>query len=350
MYIVIAVLVFGLLITLHELGHFAAAKTLGVRVYEFAVGMGPILLKKQGKETKYSLRLLPIGGFCAMEEDSQSDDPGAFTNKPMWKRFIILFAGSFMNLLAGILIIIVLLAGAQSFTTTTIDGLMDGFPNTESKYLQAGDTIYKINGQRIYLTNDISTFLSRADGTAVDLTVIRDGKKVLLDDFPLTLRDYEVNGQTVQRYGFYLRSEEATFGVKLKYSYYNSIYFVRLVELGLSDLVSGHAKVKDLSGPVGIVSMISQVGESSKSVSQAAEDIAYICAFIAINLAVMNLLPIPALDGARIFFMFVTWIIQKLTRRRVDPKYEGYIHAAGFALLMGLMVFVLYNDVSRLIT
>lgn len=350
MYIAIAIIVFGLLVTLHELGHFIAAKSLKVRVNEFAIGMGPVIFKRQGRETKYSLRLLPIGGFCAMEgEDEDSDDPGSFISKPIWKRFIILVAGSFMNFLTGFLILAALFVGYGAFTTTTIASFMQGFPNTESSYLREGDSFYSIDGERTYLSNDITTFLSRGNGKTADIVVIRDGKKVLLDHFPLELREYEINGEKVSRYGFYLKAEKATLGLKLRHTWYSSISFVRMVRMGLGDLISGNVGVKELSGPVGIVGIINEVGSSAESRSAALSNIAYICAFIAINLAVMNLLPIPALDGGRIFFMLVTFVIEKISRRRVNPKYENYIHVAGFVLLMGLMAFVLFNDILKLV-
>lgn len=350
MYIAIAILMFGALVTIHELGHFTAAKALGVKVNEFAIGMGPVLLKRQGRETKYSLRALPIGGFCAMEgEEEESNDPRSFLNKPVWRRFIILIAGSFMNFLAGFLIILILYWNTAAFPTTRIGGFMDGFPNSSSSPIKAGDQFYSIDGERIYLSSDISIFLSRGNGKTADIVVIRDGKKVLLKNYPMALREYEVDGQKVTRYGFYIESEKATFANKLEYTWYNSVSFVRLVRLGLGDMISGKAGVKDLSGPVGIVGMINDVGTSAESTSDALENIAYICAFIAINLAVMNMLPLPALDGGRIFFMFVTVIAEKLFRRKINPKYEGYIHAAGFFLLIGLMVFVMFNDIVKLV-
>ena len=350
MYIAIAIIVFGLLVTVHELGHFTAAKLLGVRVNEFAVGMGPAILKKQGKETKYSLRLLPFGGFCAMEgEEEATDDPGCFMNKPVWKRLIILCAGSFMNFLAGFLIIIILFSGSKAFTTTTIEGFEPDFPNTASMSLEKGDRFYSINGERIYLSNDISTFLSRGNGSTADLVVIRDGQKVSLDGFPMALREYESNGAKVMRYGFSIGVEKSNFASVMRHSWYNAVSFVRLVRLGLTDLFGGRAGVKDLSGPVGIVGMINDVGESSQNRAAALSNIAYIFAFIAINLAVMNMLPLPALDGGRVFFMLVTALIEKISRRKVDPKYEGYVHFAGFVLLIGLMVFVMFNDIVKLV-
>ncbi|HBR09312.1 MAG TPA: RIP metalloprotease RseP, partial [Clostridiales bacterium] len=156
--------------------------------------------------------------------------------------------------------------------------------------------------------------------------------------------------QTSPMYGFYFGTSESGVGATLKYSWYNAVDFVRNVWLALSDLVAGAIGVNQLSGPVGIVGMMNTVGQSSRTIGMAIENIAYFGAFIAINLAVMNLLPLPALDGGRIFFLFVNRLIELITKRKVNPKYEGYIHAAGMALLLGLMVFVMYNDIVRLIT
>ena len=161
--------------------------------------------------------------------------------------------------------------------------------------------------------------------------------------------EYEYNGQTGKSFGFYLTNKNADFFKNAELSWLKTRQFVRLVRIGLSDLIKGNASVKDLSGPVGIVSYMSEVGNSAESASEAAYSIAFLCAFIAVNLAVMNMLPIPALDGGRVFFLIITWIAEKISRRKIDPKYEGYIHAAGLVLLLGLMAFVMFNDVIRII-
>jgi regulator of sigma E protease len=349
MYIVIAILIFGVLIAIHELGHFTAAKSLGVKVNEFAVGMGPAIVKKQRGETLYSLRCLPIGGYCAMEgEDEETGDPRAFTAQPWWKKLIILAAGSFMNFLLGFLIILLLYAG-KSFAPPTITAFMDGCPYEGADALQVGDTFYTIDGHRIWFTDNVSLFLGRGDGT-YDIVVVRDGEKVELKDFALTLRDYA--GETSQKYGFYFGAVDSGAFAGLKYAWYNAMDFVREVWLALSDLVAGAVGLNQLSGPVGIISMINQVGTetaASSGVGAALENVAYFAAFIAINLSVMNLLPLPALDGGRIFFLFINAVAGLIFRRRIDPKYEGYVHAAGMVLLLGLMAFVMYNDISRLI-
>lgn len=350
MYIIIAIIIFGILIAIHEFGHFTAAKLCGVKVEEFAIGMGPALFKKQKGETVYALRILPIGGFCAMAgEDEESDDPRAFTNQGFWKKFIILCAGSFMNLVLGIVLILIMYAGAQAFVTPTIDHFMDGCPYEGTEAMQAGDTFYSIDGQRIYLVSDVSSFLMRGDGV-YDIVMLRDGEKVELKDFALTTKTYAEYANDGPKYGFVFGYTEATFGTKLEYTWNTTLEFSRLVWLGLGDLINGKVGLKDMSGPVGIVGMMNEVGQQAESTKAAADNLLYISAFIAVNLAIMNMLPIPALDGGRVFLMIVTVIIEAVSHKKLDPKYEGYIHLGGMVLLLGLMALVMYNDITKLIT
>lgn len=350
MYIIIAIIIFGILIAIHEFGHFTAAKLCGVKVEEFAIGMGPALFKKQKGETVYALRILPIGGFCAMAgEDEESDDPRAFTNQGFWKKFVILCAGSFMNLVLGIVLILIMYAGAQAFVTPTIDHFMDGCPYEGTEAMQAGDTFYSIDGQRIYLVSDVSSFLMRGDGV-YDIVMLRDGEKVELKDFALTTKTYAEYANDGPKYGFIFGYTEATFGTKLEYTWNTTLEFSRLVWLGLGDLINGKVGLKDMSGPVGIVDMMNEVGQQAESTKAAADNLLYISAFIAVNLAIMNMLPIPALDGGRVFLMIVTVIIEAVSRKKLDPKYEGYIHLGGMVLLLGLMALVMYNDITKLIT
>lgn len=350
MYIIIAIIIFGVLIAIHEFGHFTAAKLCGVKVEEFAIGMGPALFKKQKGETVYALRILPIGGFCAMAgEDEESDDPRAFTNQGFWKKFVILCAGSFMNLVLGIVLILIMYAGAQAFVTPTIDHFMDGCPYEGTEAMQAGDTFYSIDGQRIYLVSDVSSFLMRGDGV-YDIVMLRDGEKVELKDFALTTKTYAEYANDGPKYGFVFGYTEATFGTKLEYTWNTTLEFSRLVWLGLGDLINGKVGLKDMSGPVGIVDMMNEVGQQAESTKAAADNLLYISAFIAVNLAIMNMLPIPALDGGRVFLMIVTVIIEAVSRKKLDPKYEGYIHLGGMVLLLGLMALVMYNDITKLIT
>jgi regulator of sigma E protease len=348
MYIVIAILAFGLLIIIHELGHFLAAKAFNVKVVEFSIGMGPKLFKKQGKETLFSLRALPIGGSCLMEgEDEETPDPRSFTAQARWKRFIILVAGAFANFVAGALIVLILVSQAAGFYGNTLTGFTDGFAYKGENGLMEGDKIISINGERIYYRNDFATFMELAGDKPVDMIVLRNGEKITLNAFPLKKTLYP--GETDPKYGITFNVIEATLGEKLNYTGYQTMNFIRITRVSLAMLFSGSAGIKDLSGPVGIVSAINDVGQDPETTTaEKLYSVANFCAFIAVTLAVMNLLPIPALDGGRIFFMIVTFFIEKIIRRRVNPKYEGYIHTAGFMLLLGLMAFVMINDVVKL--
>ena len=349
MYIVIAIVVFGILIASHELGHFTVAKLCGVRVNEYAIGMGPTLLKKQGKETLYSLRLLPIGGFCAMEgEDEDTGDPRAFSTQRRWKKLLILAAGATMNFLFGLIVVAILFAGSQGFVGNTVVELAEGFPYSGEQGINEGDQIYSINGHRIYYSSDFSTFMALDGDGTVDLVIKRDGQKIHLEGFELKPREYTDNGQTVVRYGLTFNVIPATLGSKIAHTWRETMNFVRLIWISLGQLITGKVGLRDMSGVVGIVSTVNDVGQSAASFGSAIWSIAYLFAFIAVNLAVMNMLPIPALDGGRIFFMIVTAVIERIIGHKLNPKYEGYIHTAGLVLLMGLMAVIMISDVVKI--
>ncbi len=349
-YIIIAIVIFGLLIAIHELGHFLVAKACGVKVLEFSIGMGPQLWHKEGKETQYSLRLFPIGGFCAMEgEDGESDDPRAFGNTAGWKKFLVLIAGSASNFIAGMLLILCLFAASTGYVSTTLSGFVDGFPCQGETMLQAGDEIVSIDGSAVLLYSDISTLLNRGNGKTHDIVVRRDGEKIVLNDLPLTPREYQVEGKKVTMYGLYFQSKEATFGSKLRLGLANSVDFVRMIWWSLEDLFTGAVGFSALSGPIGIVDAMGQMAESADGVRQAVDNLLYFAAFLAINLAFMNLLPLPALDGGRVFFLILNGLAVLLFRRRIPAKYEGYVHFGGLVLLLGLMVVVAVQDVYRII-
>ncbi len=354
LYIILAIVLFGVLIAVHEFGHFITAKLLGVKVNEFSIGMGPLLLHKSGKETEYSLRLFPIGGFCAMEgEDISTDDPRSFERQAAWRKFIILVAGSAMNFVAGVLIIFVLFTQAKGFYTPTITGFMDGAEHLVESGLQEGDRFYRIDGHRIYFMNDVSLFFGRTDDHFIDVEVVRDGQHIVLENFDFTPRVpmTDEQGQTTYLRGFYYgATEPATMGVILKNTWYQAIDFVRMVWLGLGDLITGAAGLRDLSGPIGIVDAVGDVGASAPSTIEGLFSVFNFMALIAINLAVMNLLPIPALDGGRIFFLIVGKIFRLLSGKKLDPKYESWVNAAGFVLLMVLMVVIAISDVMKLIS
>ena len=348
LYAILAVLIFGLLIFVHEFGHFAVAKLCGVRVLEFSLGMGPALFKKQGRETLYSLRALPLGGYCAMmAEDEASDDERAFTNQAPWKRALILAAGAFMNFLLGLVIVLILYSGEYAFRSSEIVDFMPGCPYERADGLQKGDRFYKIDGRRIYMQADVSDFLDQGDGV-YDLVVLRDGKKLRLDGFALERLLYE--GQSQKMYGFYFGYDLASPGVVLRNAWNTTMEFSRWIVMGLRELIHGQVGVEELSGPVAIVDIMAETGEKARSVGDAFYDIFYFAAFIAVNLAMMNLLPLPALDGGRIFLLLVTCLIEGVTRKKLNPKYEGYIHAAGMVLLLALMAFIMLHDIMRLFT
>ena len=345
MYILLAILIFGFLIFIHELGHFLTAKLSGVQVNEFSLCMGPVLWQRTRGETTYSLRCIPIGGFCAMEgEDEESDNPRAFTRARAWKKLLILAAGSFMNFLTGLVLVLILLSSAEGFVEPVISDFYDGCTLESQEGLQVGDELYRIDAERVYIYSDVALLLSRNTTGVYDLEVIRDGQHIRLEDFPMQKQTFTVDGQSQLLYGMQFTAVDNSPGQLLKNAWGNSMYFVQLVKIGLQDLLSGAVGLKDMSGPVGIVHIINDTGHAAASTRDGVKNVLYLGAFIAINLAMMNLLPLPALDGGRIVCLLLTGIIELVTRRKLNPKYEGYLHTAGMVLLMGLMVFVTFHD------
>ena len=351
-YILVAILIFGILIAVHELGHFLAAKACGVTVNEFSIGMGPALWKKQKGDTLYALRAIPCGGFCAMEgEDEDSDDPHALNHQGFWPRLLIFAAGAFMNFVAGFVILLVLYSNAQAFYDPTITAFADGCPLQSESGLQVGDTLLSIDGERVYMYSDVGLLLGLNHDGTFDLVVRRNGEKVTLRDFPMEKASYiDQNGNAYTGYGLLFGVKKATVGDRIANSWNNTLDFVRLVRLSLKMLVTGEAGLRDLSGPVGIVSTMTEVGEASESFGAAVENIAYLAALITVNLAVMNLLPLPALDGGKILFLVVNAISMALIKKQIPAKYENYIHFAGLVLLLALIALVTFSDVRKLFT
>ena len=351
-YILAAILIFGVLIAVHELGHFLAAKACGVTVHEFSIGMGPALYQKTKGETAYSIRLLPIGGFCAMEgEEEDSDDPRALNNQGFFRKLLIYAAGALMNFVAGLVILLVLYAGAQAFYTAEITDIDPGSDAAQAGGLQTGDLILSIDGEKVYSRSNVSMLLGMNKDGTYDFVVRRNGEKVKITDLAMERREFpNANGEgTYVGFGFTMAGvEEADFFTRIRYSWNSAMDFVRMVRLSLEMLITGEAGVKDLSGPVGIVGTITEVGQQSETVKAAVENIAYLAALIAVNLAVMNLLPLPALDGGKIFFLAVNGACMLLFKRQIPSKFENYIHAAGFILLMLLMAVVMFQDILKL--
>lgn len=349
--ILIALLMFAVLIAVHEFGHFAAAKLSGVQVNEFSIGMGPAIIKKQFGETLYSIRWIPAGGYCAMEgEDAESDNPRAFGRAKTWKKIVILVAGAFMNFVLGYLIIFVLFVTASGFVWPTVGGFMEGY-NNENSGLMAGDVVYEVNGFPIYTFGNFAQFLDKA-GDSFDIVIERDGVRMeLLDVYmPRQLME-DSQGNISNLRGIYIGQTrfDATFDNVLKFTWYNTIDFVRLVYINLLDLITGVLSPTDMSGPIGIVDSIAQVGEASEDIEEASLNISYFAALITINLGVMNLLPLPALDGGRIFFILCNSVYFAATKKNVPVKYEAIFHGTGLVLLLGMMLVVTISDIGRIL-
>ena len=347
MTILFAVLLFSFLIFIHELGHFAAAKLSGVQVNEFSLFMGPALWKKQVGETLYAIRLVPIGGYCAMEgEDGGSDNPRSFDKAAWWKRFIILVAGAAMNFIAGVLIMIAVYLPVQQVVVPVVDSFESFSTVNGADGLQAGDRILEVDGEKIYVYSDFSLILTMNPGDVHDLVVERSGQRVELDDFRMEKHPVvSEDGTTQMLYGMNFTLEELDFPGKLVYGWNQSLDTVRLVRLSLQMLLNGQAGLSDMSGPVGIVQQMTTVAEASETKLDALLNMLYFGAFIAINLAVMNLLPIPALDGGRVVGLLITTVVEAVTKKKIDPRYEGYLHGAGMVLLLALMAFVMFKDI-----
>ena len=357
MTIVLVILLFGLLIFVHELGHFVVAKLCGVKVEQFTIGFGPAIFKKQIGETLYAVRLLPIGGAVMMKgesgeeellvgkngsdvsEQSSQDDSDSFYGASKIKRLLICIAGSGMNLIAGILIMLILFAPVTAVYSSTITDFMDGFEFEGESGFEVGDKITKINGFNIYIYSDVITALTLGEGEDFDFTVIRDGNKIKLNDVPLEKK--VVDAETGKKlYGFNFGIEELNFGGRIGYAFKNAASFIQSAYKSFGMLITGQVKSDQMMGTVGIA------GEMNERAKQSGEELWYFVAFISINLAVVNMLPIPALDGGKVLFI----LIEAITRKKLNPKYESYISLAGLILILVLFVFVTYNDIVRLLS
>ena len=347
MSILFAILLFSFLIFIHEFGHFIAAKLSGVQVNEFSMFMGPAIYKKQPGETLYSFRCIPLGGYCAMEgEDEDTDNPRSFQKAAWWKRLIILVAGAALNFLVGVMIMVIVFLPAKQFITPVVSSFEPWSTVQGEEGLQVGDRFLEVDGEKIYTQSNVSMMLSMNPGDVHDLVVERNGEKVVLDDFEMLRHEVEnEDGSKSMLYGFSFSIEEATLGGKLRYAWLNSLDTVRTVRLSLQMLLSGQAGLKDMSGPVGIVQIMSDTAQQSATAFDAFMNMLYFGGFIAINLAVMNLLPIPALDGGRVVGLLLTTAVEKITKKKINPKYEGYLHGAGMILLLVLMAVIMFKDI-----
>ncbi|MBQ3088080.1 MAG: site-2 protease family protein [Clostridia bacterium] len=331
---VIAFIFFIFLVVIHEFGHFIAAKSLGVRVNEFAIGFGPTLFKKQGKETLYMLKLLPFGGYCAMEgEDEDSDDKKAFCNKAAWRRFLIVVMGAVFNLLFGLIIVGITLAPQPVYPTTTVAEFSESATSNAQNGLMIGDEIVEIEGRSIYTFYDVTYNFTAVDDGKLDMEVIRDGKRVHLKDVTFAIQ--EIEGYNVINMDFKVNPEYRSVGTFLKQTVNTSISYGRMVVFSLVDMINGRYRVSDISGPVQVTATLGEVAKTGLF------DMLPLIALITINLGIFNLLPIPALDGGRLVFI----LIEMIFRKPVPQKYEKWVHAIGMIFLLTLMAVILVKDV-----
>lgn len=338
--IIIAIVIFCVIIIVHEFGHFFIAKLCGVRVDEFAIGMGPAIFRKQGKETLFTVRIFPIGGFCSMGEDEDREDPDSFRKKPVAAKMAVIVAGAFMNIVLGFIIVCISFIVSGKGVSSTIvyfsdDAVSPGYG------LQLNDTITEINGVKIFTARDITYQLSSDEDGIVDFTVKRNGEKVELKGVHFPMKVDEETGKQTLIYDFKVMSEKITLMNIIPYTAKATVYYARVVLLSLKDLITGKYGINDLQGPVGIVSTI---GTTVAAAGLDWDFILQMAALITINIGIFNLLPIPALDGGR----FVLLIVEALRRKTMKAEVEGMIHFVGFALLMVLMFVVTFNDIKNL--
>ena len=344
--VIIGILLFELIIFLHELGHFLTAKKFGVKVNEFALGMGPKILKFRKGETLYSFRLFPIGGFCSMEgEDGESDEPRAFGKRPVWQRMIIVLAGAVMNIILGLILMMITLIPNKAFASNRIAQFAD--VSESSAYLQIGDEIESINGYGINTSMDLNFALATSKKNDMSFTVKRGGEKMTFDHVKFPTTKAEDGSETVHL-DFRVAAIENNFGTLMQQTFMQTFSTVKMVWASLIGLITGQFGFNEIAGPIGMTSAISQAAASGleRSFWDGLSNLIFIMMIITVNLGVVNLLPLPALDGGRFIFL----LIEAIRRKPVKPEHEGWVHLVGMILLLIFMVIVSINDIVRLFT
>ena len=333
--ILIAILFFELIIIIHEGGHFVAARLMKIKVNEFSIGMGPKLIQFKKGDTKYTLRLILFGGYCAMEGESEdSDDENSFAKKKVWRRFFVVVAGALMNLILGFLVIVIMLSSGSLIGTTEIAKFDD--KAVSSATLKQGDIIKSIDGMRVYTSTDVTTGLSRSGDDTLDMTVLRDGKTL---DLKVKFNMEKYEGRNFINMDFWLVGNKKTVGGVIKESFKEWVSFTRMVFLSVHDMIVGKYGLSDLAGPVGTVSVV------STAVKTSAYSMLRIMALLTINVGLFNLFPIPALDGWRLFLLIFEGIFQ----RKLPDKWDWAINAVGLVLLLGLMCVITFSDITKLL-
>ena len=332
------VLVFGVLIFIHEFGHFIMARLCGVGVKEFAIGMGPRLFgwtsKKYG--TRYGVRALPIGGFVSMEgEDDASDAENAFCRKPIWKRMAIVLTGPFMNLALGFVLMTVIVFSQTALASTTIAQFAEGA--TSNEHLQVGDKIVAVDGIPVFTGNDAAYEIMNQGYEPIDITVIRNGERITIED--ISFLKFTDQGVTFGDYDFKFLAESKTFPNLVKHSFWRSVSTVKMVVDSVVSLLTGRYGLEAISGPVGVAEV---VGDAARTGTM---DLLYIVTVLSINLGVFNLIPFPALDGGRGLLL----IIEAIRRKPIKKETESYINFIGIAILFAFMIFIMGKDIIKLI-
>ncbi len=346
LYVILAIFVFGLLIFIHEGGHFLFARLFNVSINEFAIGMGPKLISKTSRKTgiAYSLRAFPIGGFVSMVgEDEESDDPNALNKKPVWQRIIIVAAGAVTNLVVGFLVMAVLVFSADALGSNTVSVAEDTVSYEIG--LRDRDVVTKIDNTSIHTMDQLVYQIARRGVSPIDITVQRDGETVVLQD--VQFATYTEQGVTLAAADFKVYAENLSsengfwnnLGTRLKHTYYRATNTVTLIWESLFDLVTGKYSMEAVSGPIGVTEAMVETANT-----YGAEEFINLAVTISMNLGIMNLLPFPALDGGRLVFL----IIEAIRRKPVRAEIEGYVHFAGIVVLMLFMLFICAKDIVGL--
>lgn len=340
--IVIGLLVLSFIVIIHELGHLLLAKKAGIRVEEFCVGLGPRLIYKQVGETIYSLRLFPIGGACMMtgEEQEVENDDKSFNSKTVWQRISVVVAGPIFNFILAFVISLILIwsTGVNLPKVTKVES---NSPAAKAG-IKAGDTIAKINGKNIVTFEDIDLETFNSGTKPLEVSYYGENKEIKT----VTLTPESSNGIPVLGIPKSGVKDRVNFISSFRYAGHEVKYWIESVFVSLKKIFAGEVSRKDVSGPIGIVNMIGGAVEkgASAGIGVALSTLAFFTILISANLGVMNLLPFPALDGGRLIFL----LLELIRGKRINQKIEGYVNAVGFIILMGLMVFMFYNDILNI--
>ncbi len=342
--LIIFFIIFGVLVTTHELGHFLIAKANGIRVLEFFVGMGPVLWKKKKGETTYSIRLLPIGGACVFEGEDVHDqdsefDERSFPNANVWARIAVLFAGPFFNFITAMIIAIIVVANS-TWAFPVVSGLTEDSAAAEAG-LQEGDTIISVDGERIHLSSEVTLISQFSTGGPMKIVYERDGEQHVTELIP---RYDEEAGRYFM--GIYIgKYERVSAAQVIPYAFYDVLYYFKATYRSLALLVQGRLSLGDVSGPVGMVKIVDDTYEavSPYGLSSVVLTMLELVILLSVNLGVMNLLPFPALDGGRLIFQF----IEVVRGKPVPREKEGMVHLVGMVILLAFMVVVVFSDISK---